>query len=498
MTDAVLGIDIGTSSVKVIAVNRHGKVLQSASESLDIIQPQNGFNEQHPEAWFEATKRCIKRLMVTDEVKHMHISGLSLSGQMHSLVILDDNGEPLRNAILWNDTRTTPQCEVIREKLGDYVLDNPVLEGFTLTKLLWIKENEPEHWRNTKVFLLPKDYVRFKLTGKLNMEYSDASSTLLFDHKCKAWDENIGKQFGIHNIYPKLVASHKLVGYMDEEIATELGLNAQVAVIAGGGDNACGALGAGMIKTNETLCSIGTSGVVLSCESEKHTEYRRNMHYFNHALEDMAYVMGVTLAAGDSLQWLRRNILGHLSYDEIITMASQSQVGSNGLLFTPYLSGERTPHGDSNIRGSFIGLSGLHSSGDMARAVIEGITFSLFESIKYLRDCGKDIQHVVSIGGGAKSDFWLQLQADIFNAEISKLKYEEGPCMGAAILAVYGLGWYESIEAATKQFIRYEKSFKPDSEKHKQYMEYFALYQSVYRQTQSLTASLLEISKSKK
>ncbi|RIL41837.1 xylulokinase, partial [Mammaliicoccus fleurettii] len=168
-------------------VNRHGKVLQSESESLDIIQPQNGFNEQHPEAWFEATKRCIKRLMVTDEVKHMHISGLSLSGQMHSLVILDDNGEPLRNAILWNDTRTTPQCEVIREKLGDYVLDNPVLEGFTLTKLLWIKENEPEHWRNTKVFLLPKDYVRFKLTGKLNMEYSDASSTLLFDHKCKAW-----------------------------------------------------------------------------------------------------------------------------------------------------------------------------------------------------------------------------------------------------------------------------------------------------------------------
>ena len=156
--------------------------------------------------------------MVTDEVKHIHISGLSLSGQMHSLVILDDNEEPLRNAILWNDTRTTPQCEVIKEKLGDYVLDNPVLEGFTLTKLLWIKENEPEHWCNTKVFLLPKDYVRFKLTGKLNMEYSDASSTLLFDHKCKAWDENIGKQFGVHNIYPELVASHKLVGYMDDKM----------------------------------------------------------------------------------------------------------------------------------------------------------------------------------------------------------------------------------------------------------------------------------------
>ncbi|WP_271399728.1 xylulokinase [Staphylococcus nepalensis] len=494
MKDIVLGIDIGTSAVKCIAVNKYGEVLQSFHESLKIINTRKGYSEQCPNDWFETTKYCVKRLLKSNELNGYQVKGLSLTGQMHSLVILDDKYKPIRNAILWNDTRSTKQCNLIKKKLGDYVLDNPVLEGFTLTKLLWIKENEPNNWFKTKVFLLPKDYVRFRFTGKLNMEFSDASSTLLLDNQKKCWSKEIGQQFGIYNIYPDLVASDEFVGYMSEQIAMELGIMNKVAIFAGGGDNACGALGSGVIDENQTLCSIGTSGVILNCESEKLYDYKQNMHYFNHVSKDMSYVMGVTLAAGDSLRWLQNNILPNLSYEQIIEKAKSSTLGSNGLLFTPYLSGERTPHGDANIRGSFIGLNASHNSDDIVRAVIEGITFSLYESINYLRHMGKDIDYVISIGGGAKSDFWLQLQADIFNTKIKKLKYEEGPCMGAAMLAVLGLGWYANLEDVVNHFIRLENTFEPHFTRHEQYKSYFELYRMVYQQTQFITTKLLEIS----
>lgn len=498
MTEAVLGIDVGTSSVKVIAVNRNGEVIQTVSEPLKIIQHQSGFNEQCPNDWFEATQNCIKQLLKTHEMRHIDVKGLSLSGQMHSLVILDHAHQPIRDAILWNDTRSTIQCEQIKKELGEYVLSNPVLEGFTLTKLLWIKDNEPHNWEKIEVFLLPKDYVRFKLTGKINMEYSDASSTLLLNPKEKAWSKEIGGRFGLRDIYPDLVASHDFVGYVDTSIANDLGFNNDVAVFAGGGDNACGALGAGVTQVDETLCSIGTSGVILACENSQDAVYKQNIHYFNHAMDQMSYVMGVTLAAGDSLHWLRNKVLSDLSFEQIIDLASQSPLGSRGLLFTPYLSGERTPHGDASIRGSFIGLSMLHNNCDIARSVIEGITFSLYESIKYLRESGKDIRHIVSIGGGAKSDFWLQLQADTFDAKISRLKYEEGPCMGAAILAVYGLGWYNNFEKIIQKFICYEKSFVPRQQYHQLYMKYFEVYEGVYRQTQPLTQRLLKLSEGSK
>ncbi|WP_251942404.1 xylulokinase [Staphylococcus sp. Marseille-Q5304] len=495
MTDVVLGIDIGTSSVKVIAVDKGGHVLQTKSEPLEVMQLQPGYSEQHPDDWYQATISAIKQLLTQNEMKHAVVKGLSFSGQMHSLVIIDEHNQPIRPAILWNDTRSTPQCEQIIRTIGDYVVSNPVLEGFTLTKLLWVKDNEPDNWRKIKTFMLPKDYVRFKLTGNVHMEYSDASSTLLLDPKEKKWRKDIADLFGIGDICPELVASQDFVGMVDKLVAEELGLNEDVAVFAGGGDNACGALGAGIIHPNDTLCSIGTSGVVLSCEDQQSKEYRHNMHYFNHVLDDMDYVMGVTLAAGGSLNWLKNNVLTQFDYPEIVKMASQSTVGSRGLLFTPYLSGERTPHGDSSIRGSFIGLSVMHTNNDLARAVIEGVTYSLFDSIQYLRSQGKSIDHVVDIGGGARSNFWLQLQADVFNTKVSKLKYEEGPSMGAAIIAVNGLGWYESLEAVLNQFIVYDTTFKPDPKMHEQYMNYFDIYQNVYQQTQSITSELLKRSR---
>lgn len=493
--DAVLGIDIGTGSVKVIAVSRQGKVIQTVSEHLKMIQPQTGYNEQRPDDWVSATIQCIKKIVQDPEMANVKVHGISLSGQMHSLIILDQHNQPIRNAILWNDTRTTEQCVEIRQKLGDYVLENPVLEGFTLTKLLWIKANEPENWAQIATFLLPKDYVRYKLTGNLHMEYSDASSTLLLDPVLETWSEELATHFTVDHILPNLVASEDFVGYVTPELARKLGLKEDVAVFAGGGDNACGALGAGVIKDEQTLCSIGTSGVVLSCDSNAKTHYRHNLHFFKHVIPNQSYVMGVTLAAGDSLNWLRSNILSDVSYEQIFKEASASDIGSNGLLFAPYLSGERTPHGDSSIRGSFIGLSALHTRGDMARAVIEGITYSLYESICLLRAKGKAISEVVAIGGGAKNDFWLQLQADMFNAKVKRLKYEEGPCMGAAILAIKGLNWYNNLDAIMESFICFEQVFYPNQNSHEQYQQYFEVYKKIYTQTRELTSSLLSLSK---
>lgn len=497
MENLVIGIDIGTSSVKSLAVNDLGEVVASASSPLTIQHTYPGYSEQNPDEWVSATIQTLKNIVrhLRQNCTNFEIHGISFSGQMHGLIVLDENYNVIRPAILWNDTRTTAQCEEIKEQLGEYVLGNPVLEGFTLTKMMWLKQHEPVNWSKTKVFLLPKDYVRFKLTDVINMELSDASSTLLLDPSNNQWSEEIGRRFGIEKIYPPLVTSNTYVGDLNSSIANELGINNNVAVYAGGGDNACGAIGAGVIQPTQSLCSIGTSGVVLSCETNQNARYGNNIHLFKHAVTDLSYAMGVTLSAGYSLDWFKRQCAQDKSYSEIIDYAKNSKIGGQGLIFTPYLSGERTPHGDANVRGSFIGLSGMHSLGDMARAVIEGITYSLYESIEYLRLQGKNITDVVAIGGGAKSDFWLQLQADIFNAKIYKLKHEEGPSMGAAMIAATGLKWYKDMASCVQQFIQIDKAFVPNKECHLSYQRYYEVYKLVYNHTQPLTKHLLELNK---
>src|SRR5699024_472773 len=492
--EIVLGIDIGTSSVKAIAINKRGDVLDSVSEPIDVINQQTGFSEQNPDDWFKASKDCIKYLLNSVKLANMKIKGISFSGQMHSLVLLDHQFQPLRNAILWNDTRSTFQCEQIKQQFGEYVMDNPVLEGFTLTKLLWVKENEPMIWSKANVFLLPKDYVRFKFTDTINMEYSDGSSTLLMDIAYKCWNKKICEYYGVYQLCPNLIESQNFVGHINTSIADELGIGDDVAVVAGCGDNACGALGAGVISDGDTLCSIGTSGVILACDSEHTGTYYHNIHHFNHVLPEKSYAMGVILAAGDSLKWFQKNIAPNLTYSQILDEAKQSSIGSNGLIYAPYLSGERTPHGDSQIRGSFIGLSRKHSFKYMARAVIEGITFALYESIYYLRENDKKIKEMTSIGGGAKSDFWLQLQADIFNAKVYKLKHEEGPSMGAAMIAAKGVGWFHDTAEMIGQFIQYDKVFEPCIENHMQYKQYFAIYKKIYGDTKKITKELLKLS----
>lgn len=492
MKEVVLGIDLGTSSIKVIAVNQQGDVIESKNASLSLIQEQSGYSEQDPEAWFQATKKAIIALMSSSKMKDYDVKGISFSGQMHGLVIVDKDGHVLRNAILWNDTRNSEQCRQIIDKFGHRVNENPVLEGFTLPKMLWVQQHEPNIWKNVDYFMLPKDYLRYRLTGNIHMEYSDAASTLLLSPKTNQWTKDLGDTFEMGDIYPSLVASHAFTGNILPSIAEELGLNEDVATFAGAGDNACGAIGAGVIHDKETLCSIGTSGVILNVEHQSVTEYDDNLHFFNHAIPETYYAMGVTLAAGYSLNWLKNTFFEEESFDQLIQWAGQSTIGANGLLFAPYLAGERTPYGDASIRGSFIGISGQHTKADFVRAVIEGITYSLYDSIQLIRQAGNEINTVISIGGGAKSDFWLQLQADVFNTSVKKLKHEEGPSMGAAIIAAYGLGWYQSFEDCVNDFIKVENIFKPNMDKHKQYEYYHNIYKDIYTHTKDITAKLIK------
>ncbi|MEW8969880.1 MAG: xylulokinase, partial [Mesobacillus sp.] len=413
------------------------------------------------------------------------------------LVLLDENHQVLRNAILWNDTRTTKQCEEIYNVVGKErlleVTKNPALEGFTLPKILWVKENEPQVFERASTFLLPKDYLRYRITGEVHMEYSDAAGTLLLNVAERQWSHEILDAFGLSPEFcPPLVESHEFVGTITAGFAEATGLTEGTKVFAGGADNACGAIGSGILSEGKSLCSIGTSGVVLSYEERNDLDFAGKVHYFNHGEENAYYTMGVTLAAGYSLSWFKDTFAKQEAFDQFLEGVSEVPAGSNGLLFTPYIVGERTPHADSAIRGSFIGIDASHERKHFARAVLEGITFSLNESIEIFRSSGKTIDSIISIGGGAKNETWLQMQADIFNAKIEKLASEQGPGMGAAMLAAYGCGWFSSLKDCAKAFIRVSKSYEPIPENVEQYRKLFSIYQDVYTQTKTLNDELRE------
>ncbi|MCS0825713.1 xylulokinase [Cytobacillus firmus] len=491
----VIGIDLGTSSVKVLLMNQKGVVCSEVSRSYPLIHEKSGYSEQDPGEWVDKTVAALKELTEQFDGSAEDIQGISFSGQMHGLVLLDEENKVLRNAILWNDTRTTEQCKQIYDMAGEKrlleITKNPALEGFTLPKLLWVKQYEPEVFEKASVFMLPKDYLRFKLTGRIHSEYSDAAGTLLLNAGRKMWSEEICGLTGIDvNICPPLVESHECVGTLKPEISEKTGLSPLTKVFAGGADNACGAIGSGILSEGKTLCSIGTSGVVLSYEEQNDKDFQGKVHYFNHSEENAYYTMGVTLAAGHSLNWFKDAFAEMESFDSLLAGMSEVPIGSNGLLFTPYLAGERTPYADSQIRGSFIGMDSSHNRNDFVRSVIEGITFSLNESIEIFRESGKLVDTIISIGGGAKSEAWLQIQADIFNCTIVKLSSEQGPAVGAAMLAAYGCKWYESLEACAENFITYEKTYTPIPENVKKYQELFQLYKEVYAQTKKLNEGL--------
>ncbi|MCC9087418.1 xylulokinase [Bacillus pumilus] len=490
----VMGIDLGTSGVKAILVDESGKVCCEASKPYRLIQDKPGYCEQHPEDWVEQTIAAMRELMARQPAHSRRVEGISFSGQMHGLVLLDESRQVLRPAILWNDTRTTEQCTRITKKLGDRlqkITKNQALEGFTLPKLLWVKEHEPDIDQQIDMFLLPKDYVRFRLTGAIHIDYSDAAGTLLLDIGEQTWSKEICQAFDIPpHVCPPLVLSEAEVGTLLPQVARETGIKEGAKVFAGGADNACGAIGAGILSSGHTLCSIGTSGVILSYEEDHERELQGNLHLFHHAKKDAFYTMGVTLSAGYSLEWTKSLLAPEKSFQALLEGVADVAPGANGLLFTPYLVGERTPYADSIIRGSLIGLDSRHERAHMVRAVLEGITFSLNESIALFRQAGKRIESIVSIGGGARSQTWLQMQADIFQAEVIQLENEQGPALGAAMLAGVGSGWYPSLEACADQFIHQAAVYEPNQQRVDVYAHLFRLYQSIYTKTRDIQVGL--------
>ncbi|WP_390410176.1 xylulokinase [Lacticaseibacillus jixiensis] len=491
----VIGVDLGTSAVKVLLVDQSGAVVAQASEPYPLSQPLPGYSEQNPEDWVDGVTKAIKRLIEDSGIDSEKIEGLSYSGQMHGLVLLDHAGKVLRPAILWNDTRTTQQVEEITAKLGQRFIDitrNRPLEGFTLPKLLWVKENEPEIFAEAAAFVLPKDYVRYRMTNKLQMELSDAAGTVLLDVEKKSWSREICDAFGIsENICPPLVEATTNVGTITSEYARESGLSVGTAVFGGGADNACGAIGAGILSPDQAMCSIGTSGVILTYEPNTNKDYKGQLHFFNHAVPDAFYSMGVTLAAGYSLSWLKETFGPDDDFTDFVNSAKTAGIGAHGLLFTPYIVGERTPHADAKIRGSFVGVDSKQTKADFVRAVLEGIVFSFADILDIYKANGKQFKQLISIGGGAKSPLWLQIQADIFNKDIVRLDSEQGPGLGAAIIAAVGLGWFNDFQACAAQFVKIQTTYHPIAENVAKYQTLHHLYDQVYPATKDITAELI-------
>lgn len=491
----VLGLDLGTSGLKGILVTKEGKIVDEASFEYPLLTPARGQSEQDPEEWVRAALQVIKAIFLSTADAKEKLEGISFSGQMHSLVLMDKNDKVLRNAILWNDVRTTAQCQRITETLGDELIritKNKALEGFTLPKLLWVQENEPDLWEKAALFLLPKDYLGFRLTGSKQMEYSDAAGTLLLNVEKREWSDTLLSTFSIdQSIAPKLVQSHEKIGYLSEELMNELEIDHKIPVFSGGADNPCAAIGAGIVSSEQGMASIGTSGVFLSYEETGDNDYRGHLHYFNHVIPDGFYTMGVTLAAGSSLNWFKKTFAPNESFDELLSGINNIKAGSDGLLFSPYISGERTPYTDSTIRGSFLGIDIAHTRDHFARAVLEGITFSLRDSFELIRaHSNKEFKQIVSVGGGAKNPDWLQMQADIFNTPVVTLETEQGPAMGAAMIAAVGTGWFETFADCSKVFVNVKDEVLPNPITAEKYEKVYANYQDVYPTTKDISHRL--------
>ncbi|GAK31356.1 xylulokinase [Weissella oryzae SG25] len=496
MSDVVLGVDLGTSAVKVSAVDRQGKIIAQEAYDYPLSQPKPGYSEQNPEEWVNGTTVAIVRLILNDGLSADQIKGISFSGQMHGLVLLNAENKVVRPAILWNDTRTTAQTKEIAEVMGQEFIDitrNKALEGFTLPKILWVKENEPELFAQATTFVTPKDYVRYRMTGNLQMEISDAAGTVAMDVAKRTWSKEIQEKFGLAaDFFPEIIEATDFAGNVSSAYAEFSGLQADTQVFGGAADNAAGAVGSAILKPNMVMSSIGTSGVVLKYEDNADVDYAGKIHFFNHAIPGKFYSMGVTLAAGYALSWFKKTFASDMDFTDMVESAAKSTVGANGLIFTPYLVGERTPYADGDIRASFIGIDGTHQRYDFVRAVLEGIIYSFKDIFDIYDAAGADFDTVVAIGGGAKSPLWLQIQADIFNKKVVSLKNEQGPGMGAAILAAVGLGWFDSVQEAANTFTEFGKAYLPDPERAAKYAQMHEIYKQVYGQTAELSHQLLD------
>ena len=482
-----LGIDLGTSSVKIIVMDDKGKVIESVSKSYPISYPEVGWAEQNPEDWWNSTKEGINELLSKNNIIVNDIKGISFSGQMHGLVLLDEKNDVLMPAILWCDQRTQVQCEYLNKKFGQDKLSkytaNKALTGFTLPKLLWVKENRLEIYEKTAHIMLPKDYISFKLTGSFASDVSDASGTLMFDVENRKWSSEMLDLLEIdEKILPKVYESSEVVGKVSEEASKEVRLSTETLVIAGAGDQAAGAVGTGTVDAGVLSVALGTSGVVFGCNEKFSVDTENKLHSFCHS-NGKWHQMGVMLSAASCLQWWVENINidaeGDI-YEKLLSEAEQSPVGSNKLIFLPYLMGERTPHSDVNAKGSFIGLNITHKRGDMTRAILEGVCFGLRDSLEILKSTAAEATEVRVSGGGSRNRFWRQILADIFNIKVGVINSAEGPAYGAAILAAVGCGLYKTVEDACRALINISDEVNPISKNVEKYDKVYEVYKSLY------------------
>jgi xylulokinase len=481
-----LGIDIGTGGSRALLVDGLGTVKGSFTAAhADIAMHQPLWAEQDPDDWWRAAGEAIRGVLGQRGVSGAEIRGIGLSGQMHGLTLLDADNKVIRPALIWCDQRSQPQVDAINAKVGKAkVLEctaNPVLTGFTLPKLLWVRDHEPAAYERVRKMLLPKDYVRFKLTGEFATEVSDASGTALFDVVKRRWSFELASLLGIDKeILPASYESSEVSGKISVEAAQLTGLAAGTPVVGGGGDQAASAVGNGIVEPGIVSCTLGTSGVVFAHMEEVQYDPAGRVHTFCHAVPGKWHVMGVTQGAGLSLQWFRNQLAPGVSYDALMAEAATSPAGAGGLYWLPYLMGERTPHLDATIRGGWIGLTARHTRADLVRAVIEGVSYSQRDGLDIIESLGIQVESVRASGGGANSPFWRQVLADILAKRVVTLASQEGSAYGAALLAMVGTDEYGSVPEVCGAVIREVDSIEPRAENAPVYAAGHQTYQMLY------------------
>ncbi|HEX2742209.1 MAG TPA: xylulokinase [Rubrobacter sp.] len=487
----LIGLDVGTGGARAVAVDESGSVVAEASSAYPLQSPRPGWTEQDPDDWWRGAREALGKVAAEEEV-----AGIGLTGQMHGSVFLDSSDEVIRPALLWNDQRTYRQCDEITRIVGEErlisIAGNPALTGFQAPKIVWLRDEEPANFGQVASVLLPKDYVRLQLTGEYATDASDAAGTLLLDVRARDWSREILDALEIpHEWMPEVYEGPENTGTLREEVAEQLGLPAGIPVAAGGGDNAAAAVGTGIVGPGLVSSSVGTSGVLFAHASEFDPDPSGRLHAFCHAVPGAYHLMGVTLSAGGSLSWWRETLGG--DYDELVEAASEVPPGAEGLLFLPYLSGERTPHLDPKARGAFFGLTSRHGVAHMTRAVMEGVIFSLRDSLEIMRELEVPVEDVRATGGGARSALWRRLQADIYGTPVRRTVADEGPAYGAALLAGVAAGAYSDVDEATSVVKMREEITEPERERAKVYEEHYEVYRSLYPATSQAMSLLTDL-----
>jgi len=487
-----LGIDLGTSGVKVLVLDSKGNVVSKGEGEYPFYTPQPGWTEQNPQEWWDAAKLAIRKAI--KRIDAGEIKGIGLTGQMHGSVFLDELGNVIRPCILWNDQRTYKEVDSIMEKFGDRVIEwisNPVLTGFTLPKIIWLKNNEYENFKRVKEVLLPKDFIRFKLTGEYATEVSDASGTALFDVRIRDWSKDMIDAMELpRELFPKAYESPKITGYTTKEVAEETGLKEKTPVVGGGGDQAAQAVGMGIVNPYDTSVTLGTSGVVFSATDKILVDPKLRTHSFCHAVPGMWHIMGVMLSAGGSLRWYRdtfgemeisvSKILNKDPYEILTEEAEKVTPGVEKLIFLPYLTGERCPYPDPFARGVFFGIGLNHTRAHFVRAIIEGISFGLNDSLEILRELGIKPESVKASGGGARSLLWRKILASIFQLPVETINVTEGAAFGAALLSAVGTGAFNSVQECTENIVKITSIVEPEKKWIEIYKEIYPLYKKLY------------------